>query len=300
MTLKADAWSWYGAFAFLYILLAIFLPPNTAIIQTYNLSNTEYHTLMVLVGLPMVAVWFAAFYGYIKLAQYARSIRSHPEGKAFRHLARGVKWLAWGLPACNNLNALLGGLAHSFHGFLPAAIIISHYAFLAIALLAFTAMANGARELADIHGKLPTKQVIRISIILLIALSVAYTYVTTHSVTSHRNPYHLPVWLILLTIIIPYLYAWIMGLVAAFQIAAYRRSVSGLLYQRALSMLASGAMMAIVAAIIYQYVSGSSAYLRRIHLNGSLLLLYLILLVYAAGFVLMARGAQRLRRIEEV
>lgn len=300
MNLKADAWTWYTAFAFLYILLAIVLPPNTAIIQTYNLSATEYHVLMVLVGLPMVAVWFAAFYGYIRLAQYAQIIRKHREGKAFAHLASGVKWLAWGLPLCANLNAILGGIAHSYPSFLSAGIIISHYTFLLIALMSFTAMANGARELADINGSLPAKPVLRFLLLGVVILCVAYTYVTTHAITKHNNPYHLPMWLILFTIIIPYLYAWMMGLVAAFQIAAYRNSVSGLLYKRALSMLASGTMLAIFSAIVFQYVTSSSAYLRRIHLNGSLLLIYLVLVVYAIGLIMIARGAERLRKIEEV
>jgi hypothetical protein len=300
MNLKADAWLWSVAFAVLYLLLAIILPPNTAIIQTYNLSNTEYHVLMLLVGIPMVAVWFAAFYGYVKLAEYARLIRNHREGAAFRYLARGVKWLAWGLPACATLNSLLGGLAHSSHDLLGAAVIISHYAFLAVALLAFSDMATGARQLADIHGVLPPKPILRSILLGLIVLSVGYTYITVHAVTKHNNPYHLPMWLILFTIIIPYLYAWVMGLVAAFQIGVYRRSVSGLLYQRALSMLAGGTMLAIVAAIVFQYVTGSSGYLRRVHLNGSLLWLYLVLAAYAIGFLLMARGAERLRRIEEV
>jgi hypothetical protein len=280
--------------------LAIVLPPNTSVIQTYNLSDTEYHTLMVLVALPMVAVWFAAFYGYIRLVAYARIVRGHREGKAFTHLAQGVKWLAWGLPACAIVTSVFGGIAHTTEEVGSAAIILSHYAYLTVAVLAFSAMASGARELADIHRKLPTKIMLRTALIGFIVLAVIYTHFTMKSVGSHTNPYHLPVWLILFTIIVPYLYAWMMGLVAAFQIGAYRRSVSGLLYKRALSMLASGTIVVIVAAIAYQYVTGSSGYLRRIHLNGSLLLIYLILLGYGIGFVMVALGAERLRKIEEV
>lgn len=300
MNLKADAWLWYGSFALLYILLAVALPPNNATIQTYNLSNAEYHVLMVMMALPMIAVWFAAFYGYIKLAAYARRIRGHREGKAFAHLSLGVKWLAWGLPACSILNALLGGMAHINHDAIAAAVIISHYAFLLVALFAFSAIASGARELAELNPKLPNKVTLRLMLLGTVTLAACYTYLTKHAVTSTNNPYHLPVWLILFTIIIPYLYAWIMGLAAAFEIWAYRRSVSGLLYQRALSMLASGTILVIIAAIVYQYVTSSSGYLRRIHLNGSLLIFFVVLLAYAIGFVLVARGAEKLRRIEEV
>lgn len=248
----------------------------------------------------MIIVWAAAFYGYRRLAAYADVVASNREGKAFGYLARALAWLAWGLPICANLNAVLGGISHENPGFLSTALIISHYFALIIALFAFSAMADGARELADISGKLPRKPVIRLLMLIVITMSVVFTYVTVHAVTQHSNPYHLPVWLILFTIIIPYLYAWLMGLVAAFQISMYRQSVQGLLYKRALSLVASGTALVIVGAISFQYITVSNGYLRRIHLNGSLLLIYLVLLIYGLGFLLIARGAERLRKIEEI
>jgi hypothetical protein len=297
---KTSVWVWFGCLSILYIVLAVVLPPNTATIQNYNLSNGAYHTLMVLLGLPMIAVWAAAFYGYTKLATYAHTVAANGEGQAYRHLTRALAWLAWGLPIGANLNAILGGLSHQYPGFIGAGLIISHYVSLVIALFAFSIMADGARELADIVGKLPRKPVIRIALLVLVVLAVIFTYVTIHAVNNHTNPYHLPVWLILFTIIIPYLYAWLMGLVAAFQIGAYRQSVQGLLYKRALSLVSLGSGLTIGAAILFQYITVSSGYLRRIHLNGWLLVFYLVLLAYGLGFLLIARGAERLRKIEEI
>jgi hypothetical protein len=298
--LKVNAWVWYGVLSALYLILALVLPPNTATVQTYNLSNGAYHILMIMLGFPLIAVWAAAFYGYTKLAAYANAVASNGEGHAFRHLTRALAWLAWGLPISANLNAILGGISHQNHDFVAAGLILSHYFSLMIALFAFSAMADGARELADIVGKLPRKPVIRVALLGVIVMSAGFTYVTLHALNSHNNPYHLPVWLILFTIIIPYLYAWLMGLVAAFQIGAYRQSIPGLLYRRALSYVALGSALIISAAIVFQYITVSSGYLRRIHLNGSLLLYYFILLVYGVGFLLMARGAERLRKIEEI
>ena len=107
-------------------------------------------------------------------------------------------------------------------------------------------------------------------------------------------------WLILLTIIIPYLYAWFMGLFAAYEIFLYSKQTKGLLYRRALTFLSGGFVITIISSVILQYVQSDTTRIRRISFNWLFVGIYLLLLIYASGFLLIGKGAQRLKRIEEV
>ena len=91
-----------------------------------------------------------------------------------------------------------------------------------------------------------------------------------------------------------------MGFFAVFEISQYRRTVRGLFYKQALRMLAGGTTFAIVASVALQYLTSSSKYLRRINLNWTLLTYYVILITFAVGFILIAVGASKLKKIEEV
>lgn len=287
--------------ALIYVALVLLLPPNAATSETYHLTPLAYHILMLFVALPLITVWFAAFYGYVKLTQYSRTVVSTADGKAFAQIALGLKWLAWGLPISSIVSTLFGGFVHGHPGFGPAAIIINHYLTLILSIVAFTIISNGTRALTNITGRAPSLAATRWLTIGFIFLAMSYCFTTIRIVqTVDINPYQLPLWLILFTIIMPYLYAWVMGLLAAFEISMYRRHVSGLLYKRGLNMLSSGIGLVIFTSIMLQYLTSSSPYLRKITFNWVLLLVYVILILYAAGFILIAIGAEKLRKIEEV
>jgi hypothetical protein len=297
----AKALCWAGVWAVIYLLLVIFLPTNSPTISEYNLSDGEYRIFTIFTGLPIVMVWFMAFFGYASLSEYAEKVDGTKEGNAFGAIAIGLKWLAWALPIIVCANILLGGIAKIHQSFLSGGLIISHYIYLVIALIAFTSMSNGSRGLREIVNKIPSKVAIRVMVIFLILISVAFCTVTLDIVDNVRpNPYRLPLWLILLTIIIPYLYAWLMGFFAVFEITEYRRTVRGLFYRNALRLIAYGATCVIIASVVLQYMTSSSPYLRRIQLGWPMLMMYATLMVFVVGFILVAVGASRLKKLEEV
>lgn len=292
---------WAGLWVVLYLTLVLILPPNVATMENYQLSGTEFRILYFLTGLPIAMVWFTSFFGYASLATYAEKIGDSREGRSFNSIARGLKWLAWGLPISICITTLLGGIARINPGFLSTALILSHYTYLVISLFAFTFMSDGSRGLREIMNKLPSKRAIRIMIALCVVISVMYCAVTLSAVKDlNPNPYRLPLWLILLTIIIPYLYSWLMGLFAVFEIGQYRRSVRGVIYKDGLRLIATGTTCAIVASVALQYLTSSSPYLRLINLDSMLVSSYIILITFAVGFILIAIGASKLKKIEEV
>lgn len=291
----------FSILSLVYIILLLTLPPNAATTQTYHLSNLEYRILSLLLGVPRVIVWFAAFYGSARLAQYAGKIQDSTEGTAFEQISRGLWWLAWGLPVSSIVTNIAGGIVHGNHQSLGPAVISNHFVALSISVIAFTIIGGGTRKLLDVTNKNISIQALRVLLLSFLFLGVSYCYATIRSAQSHRpNPYYMPVWLILLTVVIPYLYAWLMGLLAAYELRLYCRHVAGVLYKRALSLLAGGFGLAIVASVILQLITSSSSYLRRIEFNWSLLVLYVALVLYAIGFLLVALGANRLKKIEEV
>lgn len=297
----AKAMCWAGLWAALYCLLVAVLPTNLPTIQQYHLSEGEYRIFALLTGLPTIIVWFVAFYGCAAFTDYALRVNNTQEGTAYLRIAQGLTLLSWGLPISNCLNTLLGGLSRVNPGLQAGALIISHYLYLLIALIAFTYMSDGSRSLRDIVNKLPSKNVVRLMMLAGIFASVAYCALTARQVRiEHLNSYHLPLWLILLTIVIPYLYAWQMGFFAVFEISQYRRTVRGMLYKNGLGLLATGVTFATVASVGLQFLMSSSRYLRRIELNWRLLATYIIMVLFAVGFIMITVGASKLKKIEEV
>jgi hypothetical protein len=291
----------FSILSLVYVLLSIGLPPVAATLKAYHLSATGYRVLVLLIALPVVAMWFAAFYGYAQLEQYAQTIKKTPDGKAFASIGRGLRWLAWGLPITSLAGNVLGGVAHEYPHFGSMAIIVTHYTSLIISVIAFTIINTGTRGLTDATGKQPSLAATRGLMVSFIFLAITYCYVTIRTVqTQAANPYQLPMWLILLTIVIPYLYAWLMGLLASYEISLYRRHIRGVFYKRALNLVAGGMGLTILSSIVLQYLTSSSPYLRRINLNWVLLIVFAVLMLYAAGFLLIAVGATKLKKIEEV
>jgi hypothetical protein len=147
----------------------------------------------------------------------------------------------------------------------------------------------------------PTVQ--KIWVLLFITISTLYSfYLVIRPV--HDSPasrvYFLPDWLLLVTIVIPYLYIWYLGLNASYCIYVYQRKITGKLYKSALRLVSAGISLVIVSSIITRTITSLSAKLTTLHLTPLLYIIYGLLIIDGAGFVLLAAGARRLRRIEEV
>ena len=290
----------FSILAGLYLFLNIVLPPNSPTIDAYNLSNTEYRVLVLLVGIPLVVVWFASFYGYALLMRYTEVLKRQQEAAAFYSIAYGLRLLAWGLPIIAIISTILGGIVHANIELADTALIIVHYLPVVVSVASFWFISNGSRKLTELSRTRPSHMATRLLFGMFIIVGVLFSYVTITTASHDSNPYHLPMWLILLTIIMPYLYAWFMGLYATYEIYLYSLKTKGVLYRRALSSLVTGIILTIITAVIFQYTQSDTLRLRRISFSWVFVGIYLLLTLYAAGFLLIARGAKRLKKFEEV
>ena len=297
--------AYFGLLAFLYLLLSLVLPPNHKTQALYHLSSLQYHVLIFVVILPVIAIWFLAFYGYSKIKEYASLIHKTSEGPAFTKLADGMMWLAWGLPIPAFITLLVNTIANNHPGFLASSIIITNYVNILVPIIAFSILGSGSRELIQ-RGKLfissgRTKMLI-LGFVFLGAIYCFFIFrnVGNLAADSAKNPYYLPGWLILFTIVIPYLYAWFIGLLAAYEMRLLSKHSVGLLYRQALNLLSLGLTVTVAASIGLQYLRSVLPRNGNVSLGYLLLLIYVLLGVIGAGYGLLAYGANKLKRIEEV
>jgi hypothetical protein len=295
----------YAMLAVFYVVLIFLLPPSASTMGTYHLSATDYRAVVFAVAIPSLAVWLAAFIGYAKLRQYAYSIRKTPEGIYFDQLAEGCTWLAWSLPVSTIIPSLLNALADSHPGFHTSSIIISNYISLLLPLIAFSVIANASRGLlTSVKVKLSLADA-RLIILGFLLLGVLYCFFTFRrfdltSLSASNNPYFLPIWLMVITVTVPYLYAWFIGMLATYEITLFSRHVSGVLYRRALVFLVLGLLAVIFSSIALQYTNSVEPRVGHLVLNYKLVLTSLFRVIGGGGFILLALGASRLKKIEDV
>jgi hypothetical protein len=291
--------------AVLYLGLIFVLPVNHVTMQHYNLSVIEYRVVTAVIAIPVILVWFAAFWGYAKLREYSAAIAKSKEGPYFAKLGTGCIWLAWSLPLTTISGAILTGFGDRWPNFHPSAIILTNYIALIVPLIAFIIIGLAARDMigkSRLNFDLPSA---RLTMVLFLGGGLLYCFLVFRSLdltslTSTHNSYFLPVWLMIVSVIIPYLYAWCIGLLAAYEIMLFSVNVRGLLYRRALLFMVIGLVAVILSSIALQYINSVVPRTGALVFDYKLLLTLVFRVVSGLGFFVLAIGASRLKKIEEV
>jgi hypothetical protein len=293
------------ALTVLYILLIFVLPANHATMHHYHLSIVEYKVATAALATPAIAVWFAAFWGYAKLREYSQSIAKSKEGPYFDRLGIGCAWLAWSLPVTTISSLLLSGIANRWSGFHPTAIIATNYLALIVPFFAFIIIASAARSMIGKFRIDLGLMSARLAMTLFLAGGIAYCFLIFHrldstNLSSTNNSYFLPAWLLIVSVIVPYLYAWFIGLLAAYEISRFSLNIGGLLYRKALIYMVTGLVAVILASIALQYIDSAIPRTGELVFNYKLLLTLVAKIISGIGFFILALGASRLKKIEEV
>ncbi len=295
----------YAVLAGAYLVLVLLLPANRAASHDYNLTATAYHLLYLVVIIPLIGIWFGAFYSYGRLRQYSTAIADTPEGKDFARLATGFTWLAWGSVVTSMVTIILNTIADSHHSFLPSAIVVTNYVSLAVPLISYSFISTTTRSL-NLRAKITISNIgTKLLIFSFMLIGVAYCWVAfghldLHHITASNNAYYLPTWMMILTVIVPYLYAWFIGLLAAYELFLYSQHAAGVLYQHAIRLLSFGVISVIASSVAVQYFRTASPRIGHLSLNTTLLVVNLVYIFMATGYIFVSLGARQLRKIEEV
>jgi len=278
--------------------------PITRTEHTYTLSPWAVHSLELTIVLPLIVVWFIALWGSLRFRAYALSIRESVDGQALLMVATGLVVLVSGLVLTSLLQSLNGRMAIWGHAKVWA--IFSEYAAIMVALVALGLIVRGAWRLAALVQFRRLHLVQAIAMLVLTLIGVAYVLLLVHDPYRTATPdptlhssYYLPDWLLMLTVVGPYLVVWYCGLMAVGCLRLYQGYSSGVIYRHALSRLSSGLLAVIVASILIQILDAVSPALVHLGLKDLLLLVYLLVVNYAVGHIVVAIGARSLAKIEE-
>lgn len=288
-----------------FLALVWLLPANKAALHDYDITSNTYHVLLFIVVVPLIATWFCSLYGYERLSGYARAVSATYEGNDFAKLSRGLAVLLWGSIASTALTLLVNNYANSHVGFLPSAVILANYLGILVPLVGFHYISRGSHGLV-MHNKLYYRTgSVQAMILVFLTIGVAYCYIVfgnlgSYSLSANDNPYYLPDWLMITTFVIPSLYTWFIGLVGSYDLYLYSRFSKGVIYQRGIRLLGSGFAVVIASSTITQYLRTATPRNGHLSLNLTLLLINFTYLVAIIGYVMIIKGSNRLRRIEEV
>lgn len=289
----------YVLFLCLYAGFILLPAPQKAVLAQYHLSPTGLRLIDLTIVILMGIIWFAGFYGFSKMESYTSFIRGEKDGKQIAKLTTGIFFLVMWLPVSSVISAILNFFVTRHPSMLSSVTVINNYVSLAIPLVGFVCISRGAHGLGLLIRKRANYKVLHALVLLVIYLGLIYYHMVI-STYQRDAVYHLSLWWLLLTFIAPYIYMWFTGFIATYYIYHYRQNVKGIVYRRALSLLALGIGWLITMSIGFQYLSTLTAHLSSWSIYALLALIYGVLLVLAVGFILIATGARKLQRIEEV
>lgn len=297
----------YILLSVIYVVLNLTVPFQEHVLTRYGLNAQQARILQLSVYLPYAVIWFTAFWGSSRLKKYALMIERSKDGKALSSIADGLTLVAISMPVNAILSTVTAYARTYWQDAVPLLTISTRLVDIAFSLLAFLMIYKGATSLLNII-KTKTRSIYEyLFLSLFLVIGTTFTFLTLKSPfrqfpdpETGRAVYYMPDLLLLITIIIPSLFIWYMGLSAAYMVQAYRQNVKGVLYRQTLGFLASGLLFVITSRILMRYLNSVSQVLDNASLKFILIIIYLLLLVTAAGFVLIARGTKNLKKIEEV
>lgn len=288
----------------IYILLVMLLPTDPETLKRYAISQSEARLLNLSVIVPLVGIWYLALNGFRHLLEYAHVIRKSNEGWAFTLLSTGLMVLAFGLPINSILSTLFNYISTHNPDFTPSATILKNYIALGISLTAFLLLARGATQLVVSYKRADAfKPVLPLFMApVMVVLTSLYTWLVVAGPERNVNNsgYYLPNWLIIFTLVIPYVAAWVGGILTLYFINIYKNGVQGAIYKQAFSELANGIGIVTLISVLIQFLTSISGQINRLRLTPILFIIYLLLILYAVGFWYIARGSKKLQKIEEV
>ena len=287
----------------IYLGLVFSLPVDPEALQRYHLTEIKAKLLNLTVIIPLVLIWLTALYGFINVRQYSEKVTGSKEGKAFHLLSSGLLVLAFGLPLNSLAATITQQITKNHENLLAPTTVIRNYFTMLISLLAFFLLVKGALALVKTLKRNSGSWVPETYLIGLVSLSAIFGWLITSRPLNQgadERAYFLPNWLLILTLVIPYLLAWRAGAWATYYLYSFHKSVKGFVYKSAFKDLAWGIGIVVGVSILIQLITTSSAQLNRLNLTPILFIIYGLLVLYAVGFGLVARGAKKLKRLEEV
>ncbi|HEX5797273.1 MAG TPA: hypothetical protein VFX86_02690 [Candidatus Saccharimonadales bacterium] len=295
------------ALTVIYIMEVLLIPPDSSALAKFRLSETEAKLLALTFALPIAFVWMLGSYVYIKFKSYVDSISNYKDGRIFSTISTGVLLLCLWLP----ISTIVSNLSNYAYRVQPSwtmpLVIINNYLNLLLVLAALLLIYKGASELSSLKEAKKASGWKYLALIPIIAISEFYIFLTLNN-PARQFPtedvktagYYMPDWLIIGTVVIPYILVFYYGFFAVLNLYIYRRKVRGIIYKSALDYFAKGLFCIVTSIVFIRYLASSSSAFSDSTLKTILLIIYLLLVILLLGFVLMVKSVKKLEKIEKV
>ncbi len=289
-----------------YIALTVLLPPDKAALAKYHLTASQAIALGLTISLPYLVIWFIALVGYLRLRSYTDSIAHTKDGDAFLRMSQGIFLFAAWLPISAIMGSLTAWYGRDNQSSMALMTAVNNYVNIIILFAAFWIIYQSSKQLLAIV-KRPISVMPLPLMLIFLTFSALYVFMVLHDPARQFSTkevsvatYYLPDWLTITTIVIPRLIMWFLGIQAVCNLFVYRSRVKGPIYKQALNNLARGIAWVVVTIIVLRCYQSLSSQLSHLSLALILLVIYALLILISVGYVLIAKGAKKLQRIEEI
>jgi hypothetical protein len=293
--------------AVIYLIINLAIPPSADTLNRFSVTTGQVKMLKLIILLPYIAIWFAAFYGSLQLRDYVEVIKKSRDGNSLSKIAAGLMIFAIAMPTIAILSSIVNYLGAGSAQALKVSTIIVNYVDTVLGLFAMYNIYRGSQSLTGILSRKVNASFEHIFMAAFIALSTIFIYLTLSNPArqfpvsaSGHAAYYLPDFLLIPTIILPYLIIWYFGFRSAHYVQIYRQNVKGKVYRSSLGYLASGLLLVVFARISIRFTTSLSTLFDNLSLRYILIVIYLLLLIISAGFIVIAIGSRKLKKIEEV
>jgi hypothetical protein len=299
MNVRSKLFYGYVTALIIYSAFTLLPEPSAITMAQYHLGVIGLRIIYATFIVILAAIWYIGFYGYEKLQSYSRLIAGGKDHKPVAWLKKGIFVIALWLPVSSVISSILKYIASHHVAMLPAITIIDNYISLLLPLIAFFLLSKGARGLSDLTRQRPTFGATNLltAAVIYLGLIDYHLVISTH---DRAAVYHMSLWFILTTLVAPYIYMWYIGIMTTYEIYQYRLKVQGIVYRSSWTLLSLGIGWLIVTSIGLQYLTTITNRLTHVSIYWLLIIIYALLLVLSIGFILIAAGTRKLRRIEEV
>lgn len=294
----------YVAIVSLWVVYALltFFAPETASSAHLDMHGAERILIDLTILIPVHLIWLLAGYGVTTFKNYSIMLKGSKEGAGVDLIADGLLVTLTYFIVSSLFSSAMPYLIHYQH-YDGLAVIRDHLAPL-FSLVAFFLLYRGSSLLRQVtpFSTWTTSTVWALVAYAVFAAAFVFDFATNApgGGPSRTSVDILPHETLLITLILPYVVAWFLGLLACININKYANHVKGTLYRRALRDLVLGISGIALFVIVIQLIGFANRYFSSWSLGPILAILYGLIILYGIGFVFVASGAKKLARIEAV
>jgi hypothetical protein len=274
-----------------------------------KLSADQVRLLDVSVALPGLLIWLTILFAGLSIRRYVHNIAEAKESAGFRYITYGIFALLAGLI----INSYVGGLQQLFsqHAADPQRVkatfvVINNYVSVIAALVTYGLLLQSSRLLLKSLGRQLDLGRKLIPIVgAFIALTAVYLWLIhanpvrqVSANSSFNTTFGLPYWLIVLTVALPCVIAWFIGVIALIGLYQYHEKTPGIVYKLLFKKLVLGMTLFIGLTILLQLLVQLYTLYANSTLPALLGLIAIVYLILVYAFVLIAQGAKKLNTIE--